>query len=235
MTTIFMSSPLLSEKPNHMNLIIFGTGDIASIARFYFERDTEMKVVAFCLDKQYIEGEGFEGLPVKAFETIDSEYSPIDHRMFVALSYTEMNALRERKFNEAKEKGYSLVSYVSPYCSYMSQFECGDNCMIFEDNTIQPFVRIGNNVILWSGNHIGHHSVISDHNFISSHVVISGHCRIHSNCFIGVNATIGHKVSVEKETLIGAGAVIVKNTEQKGVYVGPRSVKLDKTSDQFKL
>ena len=53
----------------------------------------------------------------------------------------------------------------------------GDNCFIFEDNTVQPFVTLGNNLVLWSGNHIGHHSTLRDHCFISSHVVISGFCR----------------------------------------------------------
>ena len=52
----------------------------------------------------------------------------------------------------------------------------GDNCFILEDNTVQPFVTIGNNVTLWSGNHIGHDSVIEDDCFISSHVVVSGTC-----------------------------------------------------------
>ena len=100
---------------------------------------------------------------------------------------------------------------------------------------MQPYVEIGNNVILWSGNHIGHHSVINDHNFISSHVVISGHCIIEENCFIGVNSTFAHKLTIKKETLIGAGAILAKNTEEKGIYVPPKSVKLDKTSDQIKL
>ena len=55
-----------------------------------------------------------------------------------------------------------------------ARHEIGENCFIFEDNTIQPFVKIGDDVVLWSGNHIGHHAEIGDHCFISSHVVISG-------------------------------------------------------------
>ncbi|MEY2828985.1 MAG: hypothetical protein RIQ33_843, partial [Bacteroidota bacterium] len=111
----------------------------------------------------------------------------------------------------------------------------GDNCFIFEDNTIQPFVKIGSNVTLWSGNHIGHHSTIESHNFISSHVVISGHCIVESNCFLGVNATLAHKVKIASGTLLGAGVIISKDTENNRVYVAPRPVLLEKTSDQIKL
>lgn len=216
-------------------IIIFGTGDIAQIAKYYFETDSNHEVIAFTVDKAYIDAPIFENKPLIAFETITQTYPPSEYKMFIALSYSKMNKIREAKYHDAKSLGYELVSYVSTKCSYVSQFKHGDNCFIFEDNTIQPFVEIGNNITLWSGNHIGHHSKIEDHNFISSHVVISGHCTIKSNCFLGVNATIAHKVVVAEETLVGAGAVISKDTEKGGIYVPPRTIKLNKTSDQVEM
>ena len=216
-------------------IVIFGMGDIAQIANYYFEIDSPYTVAAFTVDRPYLTGDEYEGKPLIAFDEISKKFPASEYKMFIALSYAQMNKLRERKYFEAKEKGYNLVSYISSKCSYLSQYKQGDNCFIFEDNTIQPFVKIGNNVTLWSGNHIGHHSEIHSHNFISSHVVISGHCTIESNCFLGVNATLAHNIIIAKESLIGAGAVISKNTEEKGIYVPPRTVKLDKTSDKLKL
>jgi len=216
-------------------IVIFGMGDIAQIANYYFEIDSPYTVVAFTVDRPYLVGSEYEGKPLIAFDEVLKKFPPSEYKMFIALSYAQMNKLRERKYFETKEKGYNLVSYVSSNCSYLSQYKHGDNCFIFEDNTIQPFVKIGNNVTLWSGNHIGHHSEIHSHNFISSHVVISGHCIIESNCFLGVNATLAHNIIIAKESLIGAGAIIAKNTEEKGIYVPQRSIKLDKTSDKIKL
>ena len=143
--------------------------------------------------------------------------------------------LADQSFAEAQRRGYKLLSYVSPDATVRSQHPVGENCFIFEDNTIQPFVRIGANVTLWSGNHIGHHSVIEDHNFVSSHVVISGHCHVSSYCFLGVNSTVAHQVKLAEGTLLGAGAVVAKDTEPNGVYVPARVVKLGKTSDMFEL
>ncbi|MEO8146184.1 MAG: acetyltransferase [Bacteroidia bacterium] len=216
-------------------LIIFGTGDIAQIANYYFETDSKHEVMAFTVNREYLTEPEFEGKPVIAFEDLVEKYPPSDYQLFIALSYSKMNKIREAKYHEAKTMGYNLVSYISSKCTYLSQYEAGDNCFIFEDNTIQPFVKIGNNVTLWSGNHIGHHSVIHDHNFISSHVVISGHCVIESNCFVGVNSTLAHKVTLAKETLVGAGAVITKNTEPYSIYVPAKSIKLDKKSDEVQL
>lgn len=216
-------------------LIIFGLSDIAQIAHDYFERDTDYEVVAFCLDAAYCKEESYMDKPLIPFDDIEKNYPPSDYDMFIALSYAQMNKLREKKFHEAIAKGYTLPSYISPKCSYLSKYECGRNCFILEDNTVQPYVQIGDNVTLWSGNHIGHHSEIHPHNFISSHVVISGHCTIESHCFLGVNSTLAHQVTIASECLIGAGAVISKSTEHQGVYVAPRTVKLEKPSSAFKL
>ena len=216
-------------------IVIFGISQLASLAHFYFENDSPHEVVAFTVDKNYMEVDEFRGLPVIAFEDIEKKFPPSEYRMFLPISFKQMNYFRKAKFDEAKRKGYQCISYVSSKATTWPDLSIGENCFIFEDNTIQPFVKIGNNITLWSGNHIGHHSVIEDHNFISSHVVVSGHCHILSNCFIGVNSTLGHQVTVGKESLIGAGAIITKNTEEKSVYVPAKSVKLDKTSDMFNL
>ncbi|PIY09626.1 MAG: sugar O-acyltransferase [Flexibacter sp. CG_4_10_14_3_um_filter_32_15] len=214
-------------------IIIFGTGDIAQIANYYFDIDSEHEVVAFTVNQEYLKEDTFEGKPVAAFEELEKKYPITEYQLFIALSYSKMNKIREEKYYDAKAKGYTLVSYISSKCSYMSQYPCGDNCFIFEDNTIQPFVKLGSNITLWSGNHIGHHSIIHDHNFISSHVVISGHCEIKSNCFLGVNATLHNNVVIEKETLLAAGAIISKNTVEKEVYLPAKSILLGKKSDEL--
>ena len=214
-------------------IIIFGTGDIAQIANYYFDIDSEHEVVAFTVNKKYLNHKNFEGKQVFAFENLEENFSINEYKLFIAISYSKMNAIREQKYNEAKLKGYKLVSYVSSKCTYLSQYSCGDNCFIFEDNTIQPFVKLGNNITLWSGNHIGHHSVIHDHNFISSHVVVSGNCEIKTNCFIGVNATLHNNVTIEKETLIAAGVLIKKNNKPKGGSFPPKAKVLEKKNKEL--
>jgi acyl-[acyl carrier protein]--UDP-N-acetylglucosamine O-acyltransferase len=155
--------------------------------------------------------------------------------MFVALSYARMNAVRAAKYLEAKAAGYQLVSYVSSRCSFLTEYPVGENCFILEDNTIQPFVRIGNDVTLWSGNHIGHDSVIRDHVFLASHIVVSGHVDIGEYCFIGVNATLRNSIKVAPRTLIGAGAVIMNDTVADGVYFPQRADLSDKKSYEIDL
>jgi sugar O-acyltransferase (sialic acid O-acetyltransferase NeuD family) len=216
-------------------IVIFGAGDIARLAHYYFTRDSEHEVIAFTVDREYVSDDVFLGLPLVAFEELVERYPPQKHKMFVAVSYAKMNKLRAEKYWNAKELGYELVSYVSSRCSFLSNYPVGGNCFVLEDNTIQPFVKIGNNVTLWSGNHIGHDSVIEDHCFITSHVVVSGRVHIHEHCFIGVNATLRNSITIARETLIGAGAIVMKDTVEKGVYLPERAKLFDKRSDEIEL
>ena len=197
-------------------IVIFGAGQIAELAEFYLRRDSEHEPVAFTVDAQYLELEKLCGLPVVAFEEL-AAFSPNEHRSFVALSYSKVNQIRAEKLEQVKRAGYAPVSYVSSKATVWPGLEVGGNCFVLEDNTIQPFVRIGSNVTLWSGNHIGHHAVIGDHCFISSHVVVSGGVTVGERCFLGVNATIRDHVRLGSGTVVGAGALILRDTEPNQV------------------
>jgi sugar O-acyltransferase (sialic acid O-acetyltransferase NeuD family) len=199
-------------------VIVFGVSQWAELAHFYFTHDSEHEVVAFTLDRDYLEEPEYKGLPVVAFEEVEQHYPPGEYAMFIPLSFKRMNHLRAEKYAAAKEKGYTLVSYVSSKATTFPDFACGDNCFIFEDNTIQPFVKIGSDVVMWSGNHIGHHSTIEDHVMITSHVVISGCCTIGAYSFFGVNATVRDETVIGNDTLVGMGVTILKDTQPFDVY-----------------
>lgn len=201
-------------------LVIFGAGDIAELAAFYFKNQGSYEVVAFTVDAAFIKEPTFNGLPVVAVEEISQAFPTATHDAFIALSYSKLNAVRRDKYLAMKEMGYGVASYVSDRATVLTEYPIGENCFILEDNTVQPFVKIGNNVTLWSGNHIGHHSKIGDHTFIASHVVISGGVDIGQQCFVGVNATMRDHVSVGDRCVIGAGALILANAEAEGVYMG---------------
>ena len=202
-------------------IIIFGTGDIAEIAYFYLTHDSDYEVVAFTVDNQYLTKTTFCHLPVVPFESVETHYSPDKYDMFIALSYAKINTIRAKKVEEAKQKNYTLISYISSKATTWPGLEVGENCFILEDNTIQPFVKIGNNVTLWSGNHIGHHTEIGDNCFLTSQVVVSGGVKVGKNCFIGVNATIRDHISIADYCVIGAASLILKDTQESGVYTTP--------------
>lgn len=215
-------------------VVIFGTASFAELVHAYLSRDDRYEVVAFTAHRDQIGDARFCGLPVVAFEDVAQLHPPASHQMFVAVGYRKVNQIRAAIYHEAKAKGYTLLTYVSPRCTNLAA-SIGDNCFVFEDNTLQPFVHVGNNVILWSGNHIGHHSVIGDHCYVTSHVVVSGHCRIGPYCFLGVNATLRDSLTIGESCVIGAGALIMKDAQPKQVFLGERTKPFAKSSDDINL
>ncbi|MFN4219967.1 MAG: acetyltransferase [bacterium] len=215
-------------------VVIFGTGELAEVIYFLLSESKEYKVVAFTVDREYLKEDKIYGLPVLPFEDIEKYFSCESVKMFIAVGYSKLNMIREQKFLEAKKKGYSCITYIHPSATVASNVKIGENCFIFEDNTIQPFVTIEDNCILWSGNHIGHHTTIRKNCFVTSHVVISGGCEIGQNTFIGVNATLRDHIKIGKFNVIGAGAIILSSTEDNQVFISQRTEPANITSDKLK-
>jgi len=200
-------------------VVIFGTFDTAELAHYYLTNDSEYEVVAFTINKEYLKEDTFKGLPVIAFEELEKLYPPTEYLFFAPMTGTKMNNNRKRIYEEGKKKGYRYISYISSKATICGN-KIGENCFILEDNTLQPFTEIGNNVVMWSGNHIGHHGKIEDHVFFTSHVVLSGHCHVKERAWFGVNSTIRDGLTIGEGSLIAMGAVITKSTEADGLYMG---------------
>lgn len=218
-------------------LVIFGASSFAEIAQDYFQ-SSNFEVIAHVIDP------GFEtsinsvsGIPVVVFGSSEFEKTLNKAEYFyIASTYTQLNRLRSRKFNLFRSLGLKPASYVSPHAYIHKSAKLGEHLFIFENNVIQLGVQIEDNCILWSGNHIGHHSKIETNVFISSHVVISGHVTIGANSFLGVNSTIQNNVLVGKDNWISPNVLITKNTLDNSLYrSSPGSLTDIKPVDYFKV
>jgi sugar O-acyltransferase (sialic acid O-acetyltransferase NeuD family) len=208
-------------------LILVGDRVFAEIAHEYFTHDSDYEVVAFSVERDYLRGDTFRGLPMVPFESLRDLYDPAQHSVHVAVTYLNFNRVRGRLATEAKTNGFQLASYVSSRAFLWENVEFGEHCFIFEDNTVQPFVRIGDNVVLWSGNHIGHHSSIGDNCFISSHVVISGGVKVGDNTFLGVNSTLVNDIELGADCWIGPAVTVTRDVEPNTFMTPPRSTTRD--------
>lgn len=201
-------------------IIIFGTGVIADVLAGYVEHDKAFEIAAFCVDKEYIDAESHLGRPVVPFETVQDSYPPAQYPMIVAIGYHGLNRARADKCAEAKAKGYRLESFVSSQARTFGPVEIGENCIILDNVTLQPGVRVGNDVVIWSSVLVGHHSTVHDHVWIASMSTISGNCTVGENCFLGINTLVGHEVAIGERCFFGAGAcVTAREIKPEGVYV----------------
>lgn len=215
-------------------VVIFGIQDFAELAWYYLSHDSPYEVAAFTVHKKYAgDRKLFHDLPIVPFEELEQHFPVDSAKMFAPMSPKNMNRLRAEVYETIKARGYQMISYVSSKATLFEN-SIGENCFILEDNTIQPFTSIGNNVVLWSGNHIGHHGRIMDHVSFTSHVVMSGHCVIEPYSFLGVNATLRDGITIAEGSLVAMGAVVTRSTEPWGVYIGNPAIKKEgKRSDEL--
>ncbi len=213
-------------------LVIFGAGETADIAYEYFSHDSEYNVLGFVVEAAYLKEKELHGLPVVSFEEMDTMFPANKVEVFVAISYTKLNRIRAKCYRLVKAKGYKCATYISSKAFVWHNAQIGENCMIFENNVIQHKVKIGNGVILWSGNHIGHQTQIEDFVYISSHAVISGFCKIGEYSFIGVNATFNDNITLAKDSIVGSGALVIKNSDIGTLLIGSPAKASNKSSYQ---
>ena len=217
------------------DLIIIGDGNNAEIMAYLFENDTTYNLAGFAVHRKYYTDEYIFGYPVYILEDLEQDYPPAEADVFVAIGYSRMNHTRADIFNNMKNRGYTCASYISRNGSTIyPNITFGENVFIFENNVIQYDVKIGNNVIMWSGNHVGHKTIIENHVYLSSHCVISGYCTIGEYSFLGVNSTVIDNVEVGPNSLIAANTLIRKNVVGDKVYTGKYEINFNQLSNKSK-
>jgi len=218
-----------------VDVVIFGVSDTAQLAFYYLNNDSDFNVVAFCVDQAYLpEDRSFMGLPAMTLEQVTRQYPASDYQFLVPMTAADMNRLRANIYHRIKKLGYQFISYVSSHATVLTD-NIGENCFILENNTLQPYCTIEDNVMLWSGNHIGHHSRVRAHAFISSHVVVSGRCEIGEYSYIGVNSTLRDGLKIAEGSFIGMGSSVTKHTEAWNAYAGTPAKNLRKKSTDINI
>lgn len=205
---------------NDLPIVIFGNNHFASLVAYYLAQDTRRQVAGFTVDRAYLSNSHHEGLPVVPFEELESFYPPKDYELLISVGFLSINRIRRERFILAKKRGYRFANYISSRASVWPDLKIGENCMIFEHTTIQPFVSIGDNVIIRCGASIGHHNTIASHSFIASQANFGGNINLGEQVFVGLGSVLKNGLTIAPRTLIGAGAIMVANSESDKVYVG---------------
>jgi sugar O-acyltransferase (sialic acid O-acetyltransferase NeuD family) len=214
-------------------VVIFGTGKIADVLHAYILEDPNLTVAGFTCNRTFMRASEFCGLPVVPFEEVETVFAPARFSMLVAIGYHDLNRVRAERCKQAQQKGYRLISWVSPRAYMSATCKIGVNCVVLEGATLQPYSRLGDDVFVWNGAVVGHHAEIGDHCWLPSNCTVSSTVSVEPFCFLGVNAAIGHGITVGARSIIGAGAVVTRNTAPDGVYIAHDTERFRLDSQHF--
>jgi len=202
------------------DIVVFGAGQIAEVAKVYIDMHSAHRIVGFTVDAAYKTADSLHGRPLVAWDRLEERFPPSSVELLGPLSYRQLNEFRRDRHLEGKRRGYAFASFIHP-ASHIYTSDIGENCFILENNVIQPFVRIGHGAMIWSSNHIGHHAVIGDYCFLSSHVGLGGGVKLGERCFLGGKVGIETGVEIGAGCFLGGGAVVKKNLPDESVVPGP--------------
>ena len=212
-------------------VIIFGTSIFSQVVFQTIVQEDLAEVVAFTLNKNYIDKTEFEGIPVIPFEELDKKYDMSKHEIIIALGYKRMNDIRKDIYLKCKELGYSIYTLISRNALVYTN-NIAEGSIILPLAFVGPYVSIGECVILWNNVSICHHSKIGAFTHIAGGTTVGGETNIGSNCFIGMNCTFKNGIEIGDRTFVGANSYMNQNTEGGFGFVGnpainPRGVKSD--------
>ena len=215
-------------------LLIFGDGEIADLAFFYFSKKSDYDICAFIVDDP--KQEKFKSLPLISSREFEKSFPNNEYLVHIALSYRNLNKNRQDKFKYFDNKNYNFASYISEKSSVLTDKKnLGRNLFILEEQSIQTGVKIGDNVMIWSNNHIGHNSLVGNHTYISSNVTISGNCKIGERCFFGVNSCVTDFCEIGDDCFITMGSAVNSNLKNDSTTVNKSTLVYESDSKVNKL
>lgn len=186
------------------------------------------KVIADIIEKSGDEIVGFLDDNKEIGTTIIKEYKVIgDLNNRFAMAVTKENlefiiAIGDNKKREEISHSPNLKFYtaIHPSAQIGLDVEIKEGTVVMANVCINSSAKIGKHCIINTGAIIEHDNIIEDFVHISPNVALGGTVKIGKNTHVGIGSTIKNNITICENCKIGAGAVVVKDIEKEGTYVG---------------
>lgn len=208
-------------------IILAGSAITAEVMFAYLRRDARYEVAGLTVDDEFVAQEGVGGYRTAGLSEAVSAFSPHTHRVIMAMGYNDLNRTRENMFGRIKAMGYSLETYIHPDARVFTDNPLGEGSVVLPGAVIEPHAQVGANTMVWSNVTLAHHSSVGDHCWVAAGTVVSGQAMVLHNTFLGVSCTVVNAVTVGEFNVIGAGALITRDTK-------PNSVHLARSAEPFR-
>lgn len=98
--------------------------------------------------------------------------------------------------------------------------QLGKGNILFSGVKITVGLTLGDLNLIGFNTAIGHGTSIGSYNSIYPGVTISGDCELDDCIEVGTGSNIVQQMKIKSDIVVGAGAVVTKNLERAGTYVG---------------
>ena len=130
------------------------------------------------------------------------------------------NSTREKIQENLKSEGASVVTLVHPSAVIGTDVRIGAGTVVMAGAVINSSTKIGRGCIINTCSSLDHDNEIEDYVHISPGTNLAGTVQVGKGSWIGIGCVVSNNVSICSGCIVGAGAVVVKDITEPGIYVG---------------
>lgn len=134
--------------------------------------------------------------------------------------------IRKIIIDKLKNSNVKFATLIDPSVIISKRVEIGEGTIICAGTIITVDIKIGNHVIINLDCTFGHDDVIADYVTVYPSVNVSGNVTVGECSELGTGMQIIQGKNIAPNTIIGAGAVVVKDLIESGTYVGSPAKKI---------
>ena len=156
----------------------------------------------------------------KEIKVVGDKTYAVNHKeadVFIAIGDSK---IRKKMMSYFEEHGVPIVSLIHPDATVADDVKIEEGTVIMAGTVINSGTRIGKGVIINTGATVDHDNGIGDFTHVAVGAHLAGTVTTGCHVWIGAGAVISNNLYVCDDCTIGAGAVVVKSIEKKGIFLG---------------
>lgn len=195
-------------------LLIIGASGHGKVALDIAIKMKKWETIVFIDDNETVK----ECIGIPVIGRIDDSFKYKEEAdFFVAIGN---NLIREKVQERLELAGFSIASLIHPNSVIGADINIGKGTIIVAGVVINSSTIIGNGCIINTSCTIGHDNLIGDYVHISSGVNLAGTVKIGKRSWICIGSAVINNISICNDCKVGAGAVVVRDITEPGIYVG---------------
>lgn len=203
------------------DVVIIGAGGVgretALIIEDINEVNKEWSLLGFVDDNAHIQGSNINGYDVLGNLEFLENYNKEVYVVCAIANYKIKKNIIERL---KKNSNIKYATLIHPSTNINGTVEIGEGCIVYQNVVLTANIRIGDHVIISPRCGIGHDARVENYCSLLWNVSVSGHVLLKEGVLLGSASTVIQGLTVGEGCIIGAGAVVIRNIQDKVTAVG---------------
>lgn len=130
------------------------------------------------------------------------------------------NSIREKLVHLFDRLELQQFVAVDPSAHISKTAQIGSSTYIGKYVAINAQAKIGRGTIINTHATVEHECIVDDFVHVAPNAVLCGNVHVGRKSFVGANTVVRQNISITADVVVGAGSVVIKSIEEKGIWVG---------------